>query len=152
MSSHETPPITTKPILYIIDGRFRTNIRLVDDRVMDTIMKIVLRQLKYSRSVLLPPVSFFSAKRKLLAFSENYLSILLERLNVNVEDPNMHRAEIREITSSRPPTSISPTLNQAEGPLSRTVNWRSNPLNLLQQSNSIFGSNGHAVRIRSSRL
>ena len=89
-SSHETPPIATKAILYIIDGKFCTNIRLVDDRVMDTIMKIVLRQLKYSRSVLLPPASFFLAKRKLLALSENYVSILLERLNVNVEDLNMH--------------------------------------------------------------
>ena len=57
---------------------------------MNTIMKIVLRQLKYSKSVLLPPVSFISAKRKLQAFSESYVLILLERLNVNVEDLNMH--------------------------------------------------------------
>ena len=65
MSSHETPPIATKAIIYIIDGKFCTNIRLVDDRVMDTIMKIVLRQLKYSRSILLPPVSFFFGKKKI---------------------------------------------------------------------------------------
>jgi hypothetical protein len=69
--THERPPIATKAILYIIDGKFCTNIRLVDDRVMDTIMRI------YSRSV-----SFFSAERILQAFSESYVSILPERLNV----------------------------------------------------------------------
>ena len=51
---------------------------------MDTIMKI------YANRNILEVSRFFFAKRILQAFSDNYMSILPERLNVNVEDLNMH--------------------------------------------------------------